>query len=79
MRRIVEECYAEAITTLTEHRDQLESLTRRLLAAETLDEAEAYAAAGVPRSRAANPAPTVEVTPAARTAPGANGAPGEST
>ena len=31
VRRIVEECYAEAIATLTEHRDQLESLTRRLL------------------------------------------------
>ena len=51
MRRIVEECYAEAITTLTEHRDQLESLDDgRCSSAETLDEADAYAAAGVPRA-----------------------------
>jgi cell division protease FtsH len=76
VRRIVEECYAEALTTLTDHRDQLESLTRRLLEAETLDEADAYAAAGVPRSRAANVPPAVDVTSAARTAPGANGTPG---
>jgi cell division protease FtsH len=76
VRRIVEECYAEALTTLTDHRDQLESLTRRLLEAETLDEADAYAAAGVPRSRAANIPPAVDVTSAARTAPGANGTPG---
>jgi cell division protease FtsH len=71
VRRIVEECYAEAIATLNEHRDQLESLTRRLLEVETLDEADAYAAAGVPRSRAANPmpTPTIEAAPAASTAP----------
>src|SRR3954470_10123184 len=69
VRRIVEECYAEAIATLTDHRDQLESLTRRLLDAETLDEADAYAAGGVPRSRAANPLPTIDAAPAASTAP----------
>jgi cell division protease FtsH len=71
VRRIVEECYREAISTLTDHRDQLESLTRRLLEAETLDEADAYAAAGVPRSRAANPTPmpTIDAAPAASTAP----------
>ena len=33
---------------LVEHRDQLESLAQALLKAETLDEADAYAAAGVP-------------------------------
>jgi cell division protease FtsH len=49
VRRIVDECYAEAIAKLTEHRPQLESLTQALLASETLDEADAYAAAGVPR------------------------------
>jgi cell division protease FtsH len=69
VRRIVEECYVEAIDTLTEQRGKLESLTRRLLDAETLDEADAYAAAGVPRSAAANPTPTIEAAPAASTAP----------
>ena len=49
VRRIVEECYAEATATLIEQRDKLESLTQALLERETLDEADAYAAAGVPR------------------------------
>ena len=33
---------------LSEHREQLEALTRALLEAETLDSPEAYAAAGLP-------------------------------
>ena len=33
---------------LSEHRDQLDSLTHALLDAETLDAPEAYSAAGVP-------------------------------
>ena len=36
---------------LTEHRDQLDALTEALVAAETLDEDDAYAAARVPRER----------------------------
>jgi cell division protease FtsH len=52
VRRIVEECYLEAIAKLTTHRPQLESLTQALLASETLDEADAYAAAGVDRHAA---------------------------
>jgi cell division protease FtsH len=47
VRRIVEQAHAEVTALLKEHRDQLESLTRALLAAETLDSPEAYAAAGV--------------------------------
>ena len=47
VRRIVDECNAEALETLRRHRSNLESLTRRLLVAETLDEDEAYAAAGL--------------------------------
>ena len=79
VRRIVEECYAEAIATLTRApRPARVADAPRCSRRETLDEADAYAAAGVPRSRAANPTPTIEVTPAARTAPGGNGAPGES-
>ena len=42
----------DAISKLTEHRAQLETLTRALLASETLDEADAYAAAGVARHAA---------------------------
>jgi cell division protease FtsH len=45
VRRIVDEAHAEVTRLLTDHRDQLESLTRALLAAETLDSADAYAAA----------------------------------
>ncbi len=46
VRRIVDECYEEALDTLRGHRDSLESLTRALLADESLDEAAAYRAAG---------------------------------
>jgi cell division protease FtsH len=45
-RRIVEECYEHALGRLGEHRAQLESLARALLDRETLDEVDAYAAAG---------------------------------
>jgi cell division protease FtsH len=48
-RRIVEQCYVHAVSTLTEHRDQLEALARALLERETLDEVDAYAAAGFQR------------------------------
>ncbi len=47
-RRIVEECYAHALAQLHAHRDQLESLAKALLARETLDEVDAYTAAGFP-------------------------------
>ena len=50
VRRIVDECEQEAIRLLTENRDKLESLTKALLDRETLDQADAYAAAGVARS-----------------------------
>ena len=49
VRRIVDECEREAIRLLTENRDKLDSLTKALLDRETLDEADAYAAAGVTR------------------------------
>lgn len=49
MRRIVDECYVDACRLLREHRAQLDALAEALLAAETLDEAAAYAAAGIPR------------------------------
>jgi cell division protease FtsH len=51
VRRIVEEAHNAVSKLLADHRDQLDSLTEALLAAETLDEDEAYAAARVPRER----------------------------
>jgi cell division protease FtsH len=52
VRRIVEECHDEAVTTLLAHREQLDRLARTLVERETLDEDEAYAAAGVARETA---------------------------
>ena len=48
VRRIVDEAHHDVTLLLTEHRDKLESLTRTLLAEETLDEDQSYAAANVP-------------------------------
>ncbi len=48
VRRLVEDARAEVTRLLSDHRDQLESLARALLKAETLDALDAYAAAGVP-------------------------------
>ncbi|MFE2303646.1 ATP-dependent zinc metalloprotease FtsH [Streptomyces sp. NPDC059445] len=50
MRRIVDECYEEACQKLRDHRGQLDALAEALLANETLEEAEAYRIAGVPRT-----------------------------
>ena len=51
VRRIVDEAHAEVIELLSENRHRLDSLSQALLENETLDEAAAYAAAGVPRER----------------------------
>jgi cell division protease FtsH len=48
VQRIVDEAHAEVTQLLTEHREQLDSLTHALLDAETLDAPDAYAAADVP-------------------------------
>jgi cell division protease FtsH len=48
VRRISEECYAEARRALRENHDRLDAIVALLLERETLDEAEAYAAAGIP-------------------------------
>jgi len=52
VRRLVDECYDAALSTLREHRGSLEGLASALLRRETLDEAEAYAAAGIARANA---------------------------
>jgi len=54
VRRLVEDAHQEVSRLLEAHRDQLESLARALLAAETLDAPEAYAAAGIPQPREAD-------------------------
>jgi cell division protease FtsH len=62
VRRISEDCYAEARRLLRDNRDRLDAVVVRLLERETLDEAEVYAAAGLPRSTPAA-APDPEVAP----------------
>ena len=50
VRRIVEEAHDQVRALLEENRDKLDSLATALLEHETLDEDDAYAAAGVPRA-----------------------------
>jgi cell division protease FtsH len=52
IRKIVDDCYADAVSLLQAHRDQLSRLAHRLLESETLDEDDAYAAAGIARESA---------------------------
>jgi cell division protease FtsH len=58
VRRIVEELYEETVALVTQERDKLDSLAGALLEHETLDEVDAYAAAGVERRREEAPAPS---------------------
>ena len=65
VRRLVDTAHDEVGRLLREHRDQLESLAKALLAHETLDAPEAYAAAGLPLRReeaAASEEPSGEPT-----------------
>ena len=57
VRRITDECYADARRVLRENRYKLEAIVAQLLARESLDEPEIYAAAGIPH-------PAVIPTPA---------------
>jgi cell division protease FtsH len=61
IRRITDECYAEARRLLRENRDKLDAIVAELLAHESLDEPEIYAAAGIARPHVvptAAPVPT---------------------
>jgi len=69
VRRLIDGCYAEAVATLRDNRERLDRLAHTLLERETLNEDEAYAAAGVARENA--PAAV-----ARGEAPGAERAPG---
>jgi cell division protease FtsH len=51
VRRIVESAHAEVSSLLREHRANLDALVSALLEHETLDEADAYTAAGLPRNQ----------------------------
>ncbi len=55
VRRIVESAHAEVSDLLRSHRDNLDSLVAALLERETLDEVDAYSAAGLPRNPLARP------------------------
>jgi cell division protease FtsH len=63
VRRIVESAHSEVSTLLREHRSNLDSLVSALLEQETLDEADAYAAAGLPRNQLAEPEPHLALGP----------------
>jgi cell division protease FtsH len=70
VRRIVEAAHTEVSELLRQNRPKLDALVAALMEAETLDEADAYAAAGLPRDRAAEsetvaPAPELGTKPAA--------------
>jgi cell division protease FtsH len=69
IRRIIDECYAQAVDTLRANRARLDRLAHALLERETLDEDDAYAAAGVSRVSAPGAVARGE-------APGADRAPG---
>jgi cell division protease FtsH len=49
VRCITDECYDHALQILRAHREQLDGLSQALLEHETLDEPDAYRAAGLPR------------------------------
>jgi cell division protease FtsH len=59
VRRIVESAHHDVTEVLAEHRSNLDSLVAALLEHETLDETDAYPAAGLPR----NPLARAEATP----------------
>jgi cell division protease FtsH len=63
VRRIVEGAHDETLETLTTHRANLDALVTALLAGETLDEADAYAAAGLSRKPEAQPEEAAPVIP----------------
>jgi cell division protease FtsH len=54
VRRIVDESHQEVVSLLKQNRGKLDSLVGALLEHETLDESDAYAAAGVPRVASAS-------------------------
>jgi len=60
VKRITDECYTRALAALGEHREQLDALAAALLERETLDEPDAYQAAGIPQPAHPDPQPAIE-------------------
>ena len=56
VRRITDECYGEARRLLRDNRGKLDAIVTQLLARESLDEPEVYAAAGIDRPPGQPPA-----------------------
>jgi cell division protease FtsH len=52
VRRVIDESHQQVLALLRQNRGKLDSLAAALLEHETLDEKDAYAAAGVPRAEA---------------------------
>ena len=63
VRRIVEELYGEVVTLLKEHRENLDRLAHALLERETLDQVDAYLAAGIDQPRSTREPPTMASRP----------------
>src|SRR5215470_3511170 len=55
VRRIVDDCYAEARRLLRANRDKLDAIVKQLLIHETLDGPDVYAAAGIERPSTTGP------------------------
>ena len=70
VRRIVETAHQQATQELSSHRANLDALVAELLAHETLDQQDAYAAAGLPVNRDAVPEDAAAVLPPAPVAEG---------
>jgi cell division protease FtsH len=63
VRRIVDELYDEVLTLLRDNRENLDRLARALLERETLDQVDAYEAAGIPQPRSTREPPTMASRP----------------
>ena len=70
VHRLVEDAHADVTALLTAHRAQLEGLAHALLAGETLDAPDAYAAAGLPQPEREEDSPNGSVPAAQRAAGG---------
>jgi cell division protease FtsH len=66
VRRIVDELYDEVMTILGENRTRLDRLADALLEHETLDEIDAYSAAGLPQPRSTREPPTIASRPSSK-------------
>jgi cell division protease FtsH len=63
VRRVLDDCYRQALTTLRDNRDRLERLARALLQHETLDAEQAHAAAGIRQAEDPNTGPATRDVP----------------